>query len=253
MCVLNNGLAQVFKCPHESKKDKMKPYSEEEVKAYIRKLDIKTELAIATSTHDKAWFVAGADYYMKKYTIFPNEPFSKVKWETPAIRADSLIESHALETTSYSFNEQHDLFVSGGKDGKVLVRTITDLMSKSGHNNMVMEIQTHSVLRGGVSALCLSRLGQFVYACGQDGSIFIESMKQGDHYPKSEVADGPEGAAEVAKIPTMQEADAEEIKFVIDIIQEEANRVNEEKKRGFKEEIMNELDIIAKNLRKLLD
>lgn len=78
-------------------------------------------------------------------------------------------------------------------------------------------------------------------------------MKQGDHYPKSEVADGPEGAAEVAKIPNMQEADADEIKFVIDIIQEEANRVNEEKKRGFKEEIMNELDIIAKNLRKLLD
>lgn len=37
----------------------MKPYTEEESKCFIRKVDAKTEIAIATTTDEKAWFVAG--------------------------------------------------------------------------------------------------------------------------------------------------------------------------------------------------
>lgn len=109
------------------------------------------------------------------------------------------------------------------------------------------------MLRGGVSALCVSNLGRFIYACGQDGSIFIESLKQGEHYPKNEVHDGQDGAADVAKMEDVQEVEHDEIKFVIDILQEEANRTNEASKRQFKEEIMTELDVISKSLRRLLD
>ena len=196
----------------------MKAFSEEEVKAYVRKVDPKTEHVIATPNKEAAWFVSGHDYYLKKYTVFPSEPYSKINWDTPAIRAEFLIESHALETTTFCFSNQHDLFVSGGKDGKLLVRTITDMMSKHAHNNISFEVQTHSVLRGGVSALCMSNLGQFVYVCGQDGSIFIEALKQGEHYPRNEVNDAQDGAAEVAKMETVYDVDAEDIKFVIDII-----------------------------------
>lgn len=140
LCVLNNGLVQAFKCPTKSKQDKMKAFSEDEVKSYVRKVDPKTELVISTPTNDKAWFVAGNDFYLKKYTVFPSEPYSKVKWDTPAVKAEFLLESHSLETTSFCFDPKHDLFVSGGKDGKLLVRTITDMMSKNSHNNLSMEV-----------------------------------------------------------------------------------------------------------------
>jgi hypothetical protein len=116
--------------PHEAKKDRTKPFTENETKAYIRKLDAKTEIAIATTSDGSAWFAAGQDYFLKKYTVFPCDKFANIKWETPAVPANHLLESHSLETTSYFFSEQHNLFVSGGKDGRVLIRTISDLMSK---------------------------------------------------------------------------------------------------------------------------
>ena len=58
----------------------MKPFSEDETKALIRKLDQKTEIAIATSNNNKAWFVAGQDYYLKKYTVFPVDPYHRISW-----------------------------------------------------------------------------------------------------------------------------------------------------------------------------
>lgn len=219
----------------------------------MRKVDPKTEMIIGNGNQPNLWFVAGSDYYLKKYTIPPNEQFRNVTWATPAGRPEYSLDSHSLEVTSYCFSEQFNLFISGGKDGKVLVRSISDLISKNSHNNIMFELQTHSVLSGGISALCLSRLGQFVYVAGEDGSIFIQSLAKGDYYPKQPTEDSNEGTADTQKLQTVNEQAHEEIAYVVDIIQSEANRVNEDKKRMFKEELMNELDIIARNLRKLLD
>jgi WD40 repeat protein len=145
------------------------------------------------------------------------------------------------------------MLVTGGRDGRLLFRSISDLQNKSTMDNAPMEVQSHSVLRGGVTAVCLSKIGQFVYAAGEDGSMFIYSLNKGERYPRSELQDGPEGSNELAKLETVNELKMEEIPFIVDMLQEEANRVNEEKKKQFKEELMNELDVIAKNLRKLLD
>ena len=95
-------------------------------------------------------------------------------------------------------------------------------------------------------------MGQFVYSCGEDGSIFIHSLTQGERYPTAEQPDEPEGAAEIGKLSTIEEREQEDIPYIVDIIQEEANRVNEEKKRIFRTEIMDELEIIQKKLHKLL-
>lgn len=230
----------------------MKPFTEEAVGGYVRKVDPKTEMIISSGSQPNLWFVAGSDYYLKKYTIPPNEQFRNVVWSTPAGKPEFSLESHALELTAYCFSDTFNLFVSGGKDGKIFVRSISDLISKQSHNLTQCTHQTHSVLSGGISAICLSKMGQYLYVAGQDGSIFIYTLS-GDRYPKAPVEDGNDGAAEAQKMPTQQEQEADEIQYVIDIIQQEANRVNEEKKRQFKEEIMNELDIIARNLRKLLD
>jgi len=45
--------------PHEVKKDKTKPFTISETRADIRKLDAKTEIAIATTSDGSAWFTAG--------------------------------------------------------------------------------------------------------------------------------------------------------------------------------------------------
>jgi hypothetical protein len=136
LCVLNNGIAQVLLCPHEARKDRTKPMTENDTRAYIRKLDAKTHMAIATTSDGSAWFAAGHDYFLKKYTVFPCDKFLNIKWDTPATAANHNLDSHSLETTSYFFSEQHNLFASGGKDGRVLIRTISDLMNKSNHNNI---------------------------------------------------------------------------------------------------------------------
>ena len=77
-------------------------------------------------------------------------------------------------------------------------------------------------------------------------------MTQGERYPSNEVADESVGAAEIAKLPTVEEKDHDNLLYVVDIIQQEANRVNEDKKRIFRSEIMDELEIIQKKLHKLL-
>lgn len=149
--------------------------------------------------------MAGNDYFLKKYIAFPCDKFANIKWETSAAQANHSLESHALETTAYFFSEQHNLFVSGGKDGRVIVRNISDLFHKTNHNNIVIDINTHSVLSGGVSAICLSKMGQFVYSAGEDGSIFIHQLKSGEHYPKQEVSDSADGTNEIVKMPTVNE------------------------------------------------
>lgn len=50
LCVLNNGICQAFKCPREPKKDKLKAYTDEEVRATVRKLDPGTEIVISTDS-----------------------------------------------------------------------------------------------------------------------------------------------------------------------------------------------------------
>jgi hypothetical protein len=137
----------------------MKPYTEEESKCQIRKLDAKTQIVLALATNEAAWFVAGEDYFLKKYTIFPNEQFKNIVWNTPASKANFELFSHALETTSYFASNDYNKFVTGGRDGKVIVRSIQNLMSRDKHNEIEFELQTHSVIGKGVTALCLSRMG----------------------------------------------------------------------------------------------
>ena len=84
----------------------------------------------------------------------------------------------------------------------------------------------------------------FVYAGGEDGSIYCWSVNKQDSYPKAVVADAPEGMQEISKLQTIEELSYEEIRNVMQIIEEEANRANEEKKKHFRNEIMDELEII---------
>jgi hypothetical protein len=49
---------------------------------------------------------------------------------------------------------------------------------------------------------------------------------------------------EIAKLQTIEELSYEEIRNVMQIIEEEANRANEDKKKHFRNEIMDELEII---------
>jgi WD40 repeat protein len=120
--------------------NRMKPLKDDEIKGYIRKVDLKSELAIATANNDKAWFIAGNDFYLKKYTLFPTEQYQNITWVSPPSAPTYQLESHDLETTCFHFSKEHDVLMTGGKDGKVLVRNVQDLMHKSNHTEITGEV-----------------------------------------------------------------------------------------------------------------
>jgi hypothetical protein len=63
-----------------------------------------------------------------------------------------------------------------------LIRNLNDLYHKAKQDKIEFEIQTHSVVSGGVAAICASKIGKFVYAAGKDGSIMIHAYG-GEGYP----------------------------------------------------------------------
>jgi hypothetical protein len=58
---------------------------------------------------------------------------------------------------------------TGGKDGLVIVRDPTNVRD-------LKEFQTHSVVGGGVSNICIGQSAPFLYVAGVDGTILVVSI-----------------------------------------------------------------------------
>jgi hypothetical protein len=131
---------------------------------------------------------------------------------------------------------------TGGKDGLVIVRDPTNVRN-------LKEFQTHSVVGGGVSNLCIGSKLPFFYVAGFDGSILVVSIDDSE-YPKSAIT--PKSSDEMSILTEVIPIAPNDMKLFTDVMQEEFQAANAEKKELFKKKIMEQLTVIQKKLRDLL-
>ncbi len=124
---------------------------------------------IMTSSITSRIFVTGEDKYLKQYDLWPTDTYENVDWRKPAIQPNDEFISHSIATSCVHFSLGLKQMVTGGKDGLVIVRDPTNVRS-------LKEFQTHSVVGGGVSNVCLSSTLPFFYVAGVDGSILVVSI-----------------------------------------------------------------------------
>ena len=131
---------------------------------------------------------------------------------------------------------------TGGKDGLVIVRDPTNVRS-------LKEFQTHSVVGGGVSVLAMSEQQPVFYVAGVDGSILVVSVDDSS-FPKKQLL--PTGNDEMSMLQELSPMPVQDMKLFTDVMQEEFQQANAEKKDLFKKKIMEQLHIIQKKLKDLL-
>lgn len=155
--------------------DRMKPLPEEDFKKFVRKVDRGANMILTSALSNKI-FVSGEDRYLKQYDIFPTDNFSSVDWRKPSIQPNEEYPSHGIGTTSVAFSSTLKKMITGGKDGLLISRSPDNIKK-------FKDYQVFSVVGGGVSALSIGE-EPFVYAAGNDGSIFIISLDD-DEYPSN--------------------------------------------------------------------
>ena len=166
---------------------------EEATNPAVRKIDRGSDMIVG-NVYIKKHYVLGKDNYLKEYEHFPSDKFSKVNWNMPPVPPGKELPSHALSTTCLCYGGSGETLVSGGKDGKVLVRNFNDNDSME----RPVQIQAHSVVSGGVSAIGINRSSTYVYTAGYDGSISISSIGRGQPYPSQPIPFENKNATEAA-------------------------------------------------------
>jgi WD40 repeat protein len=165
----------VSKLPTERLENRISPMTDDKTHTTYRKVDPGTS-RIMTSSITTRIFVTGEDKYLKQYDQWPTETYENIDWRKPATQPNDEYISHSIGTNCVHFSLIQKKMATGGKDGLVIVRDPTNVRS-------LKEFQTHSVVGGGVSQICLSASQPFFYVAGVDGSIFIVSIDD-TSYPK---------------------------------------------------------------------
>ena len=174
LIVLSNNLVEKHELPSGKYENRLEPMPEEATNPAVRKIDRGSNMIVG-NVYIKKHYVLGKDNYLKEYEHFPSDKFSKVNWNMPPVPPGKELPSHALMTTCLCYGGSGEQLVSGGKDGKVLIRNFNDNDSME----RPAQIQAHSVVSGGVSAIGINRSGTYVYTAGCDGSISINSIGRG--------------------------------------------------------------------------
>lgn len=198
---------------------------------------------IISSNITPKFFVTGEDKYLKQYDIFPNEQYFVVDWRKPAIQPNEEYVSHSIGTTCVDFSQGLKKILTGGKDGLVIARSPEQIRK-------MKEYQIFSVVGGGVAALSVDNEG-FIYAAGFDGSIFVVSLVEDVDLPqvqkKIEYTDAALDKMDVEEITSVTE-----MKLFTEVLKEEFERSNNERKFQFKKLMMTKLAVIQNKLQELL-
>lgn len=240
--ILSNNLLQVCKLPTERQDNRLAPIGDDKTHTTFRKVDPGTN-RIMTSALTNKFFVTGDDKYLKQYDKFPVETYENLDWRKEADKPTDEYISHSIGTSCVHFSLSLKKMATGGKDGLVIVRDPMNVRS-------LKEYQTHSVVGGGVSVLCLSEHQPVFYVAGVDGSILVVSLDDGA-FPKKQMM--PQASDEMSILKEEQPRTPAEMALFTDVMQEEFQAANAEKKKQFKDDIMVKLKDIQKKLRDLLN
>ena len=143
----NNLLAGSFvpatECPN-----RMEPIPKEDARTTFRKVDLGSNHAMfceATS----GIYVTGTDKLLKQYR-YPGEEIDEVDFRKVPDDPEEELVSHAVGTTCQHESKEFKFFVTGGKDGSIIMRQINNI------SQMASNIKAHAVSSGGVTAICFS-------------------------------------------------------------------------------------------------
>ena len=92
------------------------------------------------------------------------------------------------------------------------------------------------MIGGGISSIAMSAKLPFVYVCGVDGSILIVAIDEKSKFPTEPVKLRP--SDEMRLLETVPALEVEDMKLFTDVMQEEFQAANLEKKEIFKKKIM---------------
>jgi len=176
--VLSNHILQVCKLPTERQDNRLAPIPDDKTNTTFRKVDPGTN-KIMTSALTSRIFVTGEDKYLKQFDTWPVDTYDNIDWRKPANQPNDEYISHSIGTSCVHFSLSLKKMATGGKDGLVIVRDPTNVRS-------LKEFQTHSVVGGGVSVLCLSAHLPVFYVAGVDGSILVVSIDD-NQFPKKQL------------------------------------------------------------------
>jgi WD40 repeat protein len=205
--VLSNNLLQVCKLPTERQENRLAPIGDDKTHTTFRKVDPGTN-RIMTSALTNKFFVTGDDKYLKQYDKFPVETYENLDWRKEADKPTDEYISHSIGTSCVHFSLSLKKMATGGKDGLVIVRDPMNVRS-------LKEFQTHSVVGGGVSVLCLSEHQPVFYVAGVDGSILVVSVDD-NQFPKKQMM--PAASDEMSILKEQQPCAVQDMSLFTDVM-----------------------------------
>jgi WD40 repeat protein len=146
--VLKNNLLASVVCPVLPLNNRMEPLTIDMVEMKFRKIDKDAKMLIVNHLNGDI-YVHGSDRMLKKYDP-PAENLENIDWKKTPIAPLEEIPSHSIDTTCFDISAQFKFLATGGKDGNVFLRHVTNFRQAPN------PIKAHSVFTGGVTALCLS-------------------------------------------------------------------------------------------------
>lgn len=134
----------------------------------------------------------------------------------------------------------------------MIIQRSTDMIAGHDQLECLNTFSAHAISTGGVCCIAVDSAGEFVYSGGADGSIMIHSLTHGS-LPSTEISfENSQERQKVAAIPSCQPVPVDQLPTYEQVMAEEFQKHNEERKKVFFKEIMGELNQIKGSLHQLL-
>jgi hypothetical protein len=191
-----------------------------------------------------AVLVCGSDKLLKQYKL-PMDPLDKLEWRKAPDGPVEEMQSHAVATTCWHESTEFKFFVTGGKDGQLILRNVSNF------GQMNSPIKAHGVATGGVTALCFSQTRSTVYSAGGDGTVMAWTVGGKPNPQKPITGDASIGLA-LNNMEQVERVPGSQIKLYKQILTEELEQQQAASKQAFKESMSGELAKIRAGLMALL-
>jgi WD40 repeat protein len=215
VAVLHNNLLAGAVVPTKPAENRLEPLPASEARLLYRKIDRGSNLVITTFSSGDI-LVTGEDKLLKSYE-YPAEQIDQIDWKRGPAAPHEENNSHAVGTSCWHESENAKQIVTGGRDGTILIRKISNLSSA------LEPIKAHAVHTGGVTAICYSSTRNTVYSAGGDGSFMAHTV--GGHQNPAEPIKADVGLNEaLGDMPEVERVPVNQIRIYKDILLEEFNK-----------------------------
>lgn len=243
LALLHNNLLAIAFVPTSQAENPLEPIPEEDSRARFRIVDRGSALVMYCEATN-AVLVSGRDKLLKQYKL-PIDTLDKLEWRKAPEGPVEEMQSHAVATTCWQESKEFKFFVTGGKDGQIILRNVSDF------GRMNQPIKAHGVASGGVTAICFSQARSTVYSAGGDGTVMAWTVG-GKPNPPKPVAGDPSIGLALNNMDAVERVPGSQIKLYKQILTEELEQQQAAPKQAFKESMAGELARVRASLMALL-